>query len=31
MNPKAGDIWKMLAWQLGGNLGEKRESSARSA
>jgi hypothetical protein len=24
-NPKAGDIWKMLAWQLGGNLGEKRE------
>jgi hopanoid biosynthesis associated radical SAM protein HpnH len=24
MNPKAGDFWKMLAWQLGGNLGEKR-------
>lgn len=25
MNPKAGDTWKLLAWQLGGNLGEKRE------
>ena len=25
MNPKAGDTWKMLAWQFGGNLGEKRE------
>ena len=25
MNPKAGDIWKMLAWQLGGSLGEKKE------
>jgi hopanoid biosynthesis associated radical SAM protein HpnH len=25
MNPKAGDIWKMLGWQLGGSLGEKRE------
>ncbi len=24
MNPKAGDFWKMLTWQLGGNLGEKR-------
>jgi hopanoid biosynthesis associated radical SAM protein HpnH len=24
-NPKACDIWKMLAWQFGGNLGEKRE------
>jgi hopanoid biosynthesis associated radical SAM protein HpnH len=21
---KAGDLWKMMAWQLGGNLGEKR-------
>ena len=28
MNPKAGDFWKMLTWQLGGNLGRKarRES-----
>lgn len=25
MNPKAGDLWKMLAWQVGGSLGEKRE------
>ena len=25
MNPKAGDFWKMLAWQLQGGLGEKRE------
>jgi hopanoid biosynthesis associated radical SAM protein HpnH len=25
VNPKAGDLWKMLAWQVGGNLGEKRE------
>jgi hopanoid biosynthesis associated radical SAM protein HpnH len=25
-NPKAGDTWKLLAWQFGGNLGEKRES-----
>lgn len=25
MNPKAGDTWKMLAWQFGGDLGEKRE------
>ena len=25
MNPKAGDLWKMMAWQLGGSLGEKRE------
>jgi MoaA/NifB/PqqE/SkfB family radical SAM enzyme len=25
MNPKAGDAWKMLAWQFGGSLGEKRE------
>jgi hopanoid biosynthesis associated radical SAM protein HpnH len=24
-SPKAGDFWKMLAWQLGGSLGEKRE------
>ena len=30
MNPKAGDIWKMLAWQLGGNLGEKRESRRKA-
>lgn len=26
MNRKAGDIWKMLAWQFGGGLGEKQES-----
>jgi len=25
VNPKAGDTWKMLAWQLSGSLGEKRE------
>ena len=25
MNANAGDIWKMLAWQFGGSLGEKRE------
>lgn len=25
-NPKVGDTWKMLAWQWGGNLGEKREN-----
>jgi hopanoid biosynthesis associated radical SAM protein HpnH len=24
VRPKAGDLWKMMAWQLGGNLGEKR-------
>ena len=24
LNAKAGDFWKMLAWQFGGNLGEKR-------
>jgi hopanoid biosynthesis associated radical SAM protein HpnH len=24
MNAKAGDFWRMLAWQFGGNLGEKR-------
>jgi hopanoid biosynthesis associated radical SAM protein HpnH len=26
-NPKAGDFFKMLAWQFGGGLGEKRENS----
>ena len=25
VNPKAGDFWKMLTWQLNGSLGEKRE------
>lgn len=25
MNPKAGDLWKMLKWQLSGTLGQKRE------
>jgi len=24
MNAKSGDFWKMLTWQLGGGLGEKR-------
>lgn len=28
-NPKAGDRWKMLAWQLGGSLGEKHEGSQK--
>jgi hopanoid biosynthesis associated radical SAM protein HpnH len=30
MNPKAGDLWKMLAWQLSGNLGGKRESRRKA-
>jgi hopanoid biosynthesis associated radical SAM protein HpnH len=30
MNPKAGDLWKVLAWQLGGGLGEKREGKRRA-
>lgn len=25
MNSKAGDMWKLLAWQLAGGLGERRE------
>jgi hopanoid biosynthesis associated radical SAM protein HpnH len=29
LNPKAGDLWKMIAWQLGGNLGEKRRDGRR--
>jgi hopanoid biosynthesis associated radical SAM protein HpnH len=29
VNPKAGDLWKMLAWQLGGSLGEKREGTRK--
>lgn len=24
VNPKAGDLWKLLAWQLSGDLGERR-------
>jgi hypothetical protein len=28
-NPKAGDRWKMLAWQLRGSLGEKREGTPK--
>jgi hopanoid biosynthesis associated radical SAM protein HpnH len=24
ISPKAGDLWKLIAWQLSGNLGEKR-------
>ncbi len=27
MNPKAGDVWKMLAWQFGGSLGERRNGT----
>ena len=27
MNPKAGDLWKLLKWQLGGSLGERREGT----
>ena len=30
MNPKAGDFWKMLAWQLQGGLGEKRERARKT-
>ncbi|HET7108740.1 MAG TPA: adenosyl-hopene transferase HpnH [Candidatus Acidoferrum sp.] len=30
MNPKAGDFWKMIAWQLQGGLGEKRERVRKS-
>jgi len=30
MNPKAGDFWKMLAWQLQGGLGEKRERARKA-
>jgi len=30
MNPKAGDLWKMLAWQFGGNLGGRRESGRKA-
>ncbi len=30
LSPKAGDFWKMLAWQLGGNLGEKREGKGKA-
>jgi hopanoid biosynthesis associated radical SAM protein HpnH len=29
MNPKAGDLWKMLSWQLGGSLGERREGKRK--
>ncbi len=29
MNPKAGDFWKMLTWQLRGGLGEKRERARK--
>jgi hopanoid biosynthesis associated radical SAM protein HpnH len=27
VNPKAGDFWKMLAWQFTGGLGERRNGS----
>jgi hopanoid biosynthesis associated radical SAM protein HpnH len=30
VNRKAGDVWKMLAWQLRGSLGEKREKAGKS-
>jgi hopanoid biosynthesis associated radical SAM protein HpnH len=30
MNPKPGDIWKMVKWQLGGNLGERREGKQKA-
>lgn len=30
MNPKAGDLWKLLKWQLGGSLGERREGSGKA-
>lgn len=30
VNRKAGDLWKMLCWQLGGNLGEKREGKRQA-
>jgi len=30
MNPKAGDFWKMVAWQLQGGLGEKRERAPQA-
>jgi len=29
MNPKTGDFWKMVAWQLEGGLGEKRERARK--
>jgi len=30
MNAKAGDWWRKLAWQFGGNLGEKREAKRQA-
>lgn len=30
MNPKAGDFWKLVAWQLQGGLGEKRERTRKA-
>jgi hopanoid biosynthesis associated radical SAM protein HpnH len=30
MNPKAGDLWKMVKWQLSGNLGQKREGNQKA-
>ena len=29
-SPKAGDFWKLLAWQLGGSLGEKKEGNRKA-
>jgi len=30
VNPKAGDMWKLLAWQLSGSLGEKRARNRKT-
>jgi hopanoid biosynthesis associated radical SAM protein HpnH len=30
LNPKAGDLWKMVKWQLGGSLGERREGKRKA-
>ena len=30
VNPKAGDLWKMLIWQFRGSLGEKREGNRQA-
>jgi hopanoid biosynthesis associated radical SAM protein HpnH len=30
MNPKAGDLWKLLAWQFGGSLGRKRQNGRKA-
>jgi hopanoid biosynthesis associated radical SAM protein HpnH len=30
MNPKAGDFWKLVAWEFRGGLGEKRERARKA-